>query len=263
MTAFKEHEQSFQRAVADAQQADEQALESARQRFQQEQIEWKRVNELAARVVTGEHAAYVEALTDFNPFAELAGLGSSIHFTVHDAHLIECVLNVKGRQAVPSQTKSLTAAGKLSIKAMTKGRFHEIYQDYVCGCTLRIAREVFALLPVKTVLVTATVDAPESSADHGVVKPVLSVAMHRSAHEQMDYTTLDPSDAIEDFLHRGDFKASRKLEDFVGIVPLTPEDISEFSDPPKTLEDTIAMLRKLKAEICSASAQLASNQNSL
>ena len=38
---------------------------------------------------------------------------------------------------------------------MPKGRFHEIYQDYLCGCLLRVAREVFALFPVDTVLVTA------------------------------------------------------------------------------------------------------------
>lgn len=37
---------------------------------------------------------------------------------------------------------------KLSVKAMPKGRFHEVYQDYACGCCLRIGREVLALLPV-------------------------------------------------------------------------------------------------------------------
>ena len=38
-------------------------------------------------------------------------------------------------------------------KPMPKGLFHGIYLDYLCGCVLRVAREVFALLPVDTVLV--------------------------------------------------------------------------------------------------------------
>jgi hypothetical protein len=72
-------------------------------------------------------------------------LGSSIHMTVHDAKLIECVLKVNGRSAIPSEVKSLTAAGRVVVKTMPKARFHEIYQDYVCGCLLRLAREIFAI----------------------------------------------------------------------------------------------------------------------
>ena len=114
---------------------------------------------MAPRILAGDHKAYTEALIEFSPLTELSDLGSSIYFTVHHAKLLECVLKVNGRQVIPAEVKSLTASGKLSVKAMPKARFHEICQDYVCGCVLRMAREVFALLPVETVLVTASVDA--------------------------------------------------------------------------------------------------------
>src|SRR3989442_10033966 len=114
--------------------------------------------------------------------------------TVHNAKVIECELKVNGRDVIPADAKSLTAAGKLVVKTMPRTRFHEIYQDYVCGCVLRLAREMFALLPVDTVILTATVDGIDSRTGHAAELPVLSVAARRSEIESLDFERLDPSD---------------------------------------------------------------------
>ena len=67
----------------------------------------------------------------------------------------ELFVLVKSEEIVPRETKSLLKSGKLSVKQMPKARFYEIYQDYVCGCVLRAGRELFALLPIRMVIVTA------------------------------------------------------------------------------------------------------------
>ena len=243
------HEHLSQSDVGAARLADDEAFELATQAFLREQAEWQRLNELAPRVLAGEHTAYIEALSEFSPFTELAHLGSSIHFTVHDARLVECVLRFAGRKAIPSNAKSLTAAGKVSVKAMPKARFHEIYQDYVCGCLLRVTREVFALLPIDTVLIAASVDALDSITGRAIELPVLSVAIRRSAHDQLNYAALDPSDTIESFLHRGDFKASRKTGEFVRVVPLTPADLPTPPSTPTNLYEFVSTLQRLRDEI--------------
>ena len=56
---------------------------------------------------------------------------------------------------IPRAAKSLLKSGKLSVKQKPKGAFHELYQDYVCSATMRVAREALALLPVQTVVVDA------------------------------------------------------------------------------------------------------------
>ena len=48
--------------------------------------------------LAGEHKAFTETLVELNPFAEMSDLGSAIHFTVHTAKLVECVLKVNGKQ---------------------------------------------------------------------------------------------------------------------------------------------------------------------
>ena len=52
-------------------------------------------------------------------------------------------LVVHGMEVIPKYEKKLTKRGEVSEKKIPRARFHEIYQDYVCGCMLRIVREVF------------------------------------------------------------------------------------------------------------------------
>jgi hypothetical protein len=215
-----EHRQSAQVVFEQARLKDDEEFHRISQAYSEQMAEWEKLKSLARRILAGEHKAFTETLVELNPFAEISDLGSAIHFTVHTVKLIDCVLKVNGKQAIPTELKTLTASGKVSVKLMPKGRFHEIYQDYVCGCVLRVARELFALFPVDTVLVTASVDAPDSRTGHITEQPVLSVAIPRAVAARLDFAQLDPSDAMENFQHRGDFKASRKTEAFQPITPL-------------------------------------------
>lgn len=216
---------------------------------EQERAEWAKMRSLAKRVLAGDEQAYGEALRELSAFGELSALGSSIAFRVHNSKLIECELMVNGRDAIPAEVKSLTATGKLSVRAMPKARFHEVYQDYVCGCVLRVAREVLALLPVDAVIVTAEVSTVQTSTGANVDMPVLSVAIPRAALERLDFSRLDPSDSMENFTHRGDVMASRKSGEFVAVAPLQPADMAGVDPAQRDLSDMLVRVRELRAEI--------------
>jgi hypothetical protein len=197
---------SAESTLAEARAKDEQVFREAMNAYETEKTHWEKMRALARRILDGEHGAYKQVLVEFSPLSEISELGSCAHFTIHSKNVIEVKLKVNGTQAVPSEAKTLTASGRVSVKTMAKGRFHEIYQDYVCGCILRVAREVFALLPVETLLITACVEAVDSRTGEKVEQPVLSVVMPRAALSRLNFDRLDPSDSFENFLHRGDFK---------------------------------------------------------
>ena len=132
---------------------------------------------------------------------------------------------------------------------MPKGRFHELYQDYVCGCVLRVARELFALFPLETVLVTAVIDSLDARTGQAEELPVLSVAMPRRVVARLDFSRLDPSDAIENFQHRGDFKASRKSEAFQPIKPLTQADIAQSATEDMSFQELLANVQKTREQL--------------
>jgi hypothetical protein len=235
--------------LATAQSEDERAHREELESHVAELAEWESARTLAQGVLRGEPDAYLKAIVDLSPFAELATIGSNLQFTAHGPRLLEVVLRTNGRKAIPFEVKSLTASGKLSVKAMSKGRFVEVYQDYVCGCVLRVAREIFTLLPVQTLLVTATVEALDASTGREVERPFLSVLIPRARLEALDFDRLDPSDTVMGMRHRGDLAASRKTGEFGFIEPLTAADIQADAGQADDLTKLLADARRLRSEL--------------
>ena len=246
------HVEHGKATVEEARLLDEREHDAAREDYEKDFAQWERMRSLARRVLAGEERAYSEAVSEFSTLSEIANLGSSIGMSVRGSKLIECALKVSGRDAIPAEVKSLTAAGKLSVKAMPKAQFHEIYQDYVCGCVLRLAREVFALLPAETVLVTATVDGIDARTGHAAELPVLSVAIPRTVAERLDFEHLDPSDSLENFLHRGDVLASRKSGEFAPIAPLTPAEVAPAQPAKLDFKILVSQVRKMRVDFTEA-----------
>ena len=228
---------------------DDREFQEALQSHSREKAEWEKMKTLARRVLAREAEAYVDALREFNPFAELASVGSSLNFKIHSAGILECVLSIHGRKAIPSEVKTLTASGKVSVKPMPKGRFIDIYRDYVCGCVLRVAREAYALLPIDVLLVTAVSEGVDSSTGQTVERPVLSVAIPRAALELLNFEKLDPSDAVMAFNHRGELTASRKTGEIEFTSPLMPADLPPPPLETSALPDLMAGVKRLRAQL--------------
>ena len=86
---------------------------------------------------------------------------------------------------------------------MAKGKYFALYQDYVCSCALRIARELFTLLPIQETTINVYDDAPaDETSGYGCI---LSVKLSRSDMEQTYFENIDCSDTIETFTHHMKF----------------------------------------------------------
>ena len=209
----------FTQAVYDARQADEQNYQNSLAEYEQELSEWKKLTALANKILQDDPEAHLEAITELDPFSEINQLGSSIDFQF-EGDLIEAILHVNGDDIIPSESKSLLKSGKLSIKKMTKTRFYELYQDYVCGAVLRVGRELFALLPIEMVIVTATGTLLNTKTGHMEEQPILSVAMPRKTLEHLNFEMIDPSDSMANFVHNMKFF---KTKGFAPVERLTPD----------------------------------------
>jgi hypothetical protein len=243
--------------IADAQQADERDYQAALQAHAADHAEWEKMSRLARRILQGDSGAYIEAIEELSPFAELDSIGSSLHFSVHSPRLIEVALTTNGRQAIPSEVKVLTASGKVSIKSMPAQRFIEIYQDYVCGCVLRVARELFALLPIESLLISASTGILDTSTGQTIERPFLSVAIPRTTLAALNFNMLDPSDSIMSMAHRGDLKASRKTGEFEFITPMTVSDLpQQGASTSVDLNTLLVTAQRLRADLAAQCAAL-------
>lgn len=208
-------------AVEEAKQKDEKKYQEALEEYDQELSEWEKLAEIANKILADEPEAHLEAIQEVDPFSEINELGSSIEFEF-EGNLIEATLHVNGEDVIPTESKTLLKSGKLSTKKMTKSNFYGLYQDYVCGAVLRVARELFALLPIEMVLVTATGTLLNTQTGHMEEQPILSVAMPRKTLESLNFDLIDPSDSMANFVHRMKFI---KTKGFVKVERILSEEL--------------------------------------
>lgn len=243
--------------IAQAKEQDENEYQTALKTYDTDRIRWEGLSALARHILDGDPDAYITAIEKMSPFSELASIGSSLQFKIHNRHLVDVELNTNGRTAIPTEIKTLTASGKVTVKPMPRIRFIEIYQDYICGCALRIARELFALLPLETVLISASASALDTSTGQSTERPFLSVAISRQTLTQLNFELLDPSDSILNMPHRGNLKTSRKTGDFEFITPLTVSDLALCSSSTTPDFDTVvANVKRLRADLAARCAVL-------
>ncbi len=199
--------------------------------------------QLARDVLQGNEEAYIEAINQLSSLDEVQGSGCELDLIYHDPVRFEAVLQLAGLDVIPVEEKSLRANGKVSVKKMAVKKRSELYQDYICSCMLRVAQEVFAVLPVKELLLHARVPLSSKDGTSEELSPVYSVRLNPRGLAGLDFENLDPSDTIESFPHEGDFKASRKAGAFQAIEPMV-FDLSE----PLSSRPTISDLRTKVAE---------------
>ena len=177
----------------------------------------------ARRVLSGDVGAWAAAFAEHVSLGEFAELGCGLKITGLEAGWISAELKVQGETVIPREQCSLLASGKLSQKEMPKTRFYAIHQDYVCGAVLRVAREVLAVLPADGAIVTAKDVVLDSSTGHQNLVPILSVAIPRATLGQINFSTVDASDAMKNFVHRMDWK---KTEGFRAVEEIAANSLT-------------------------------------
>ncbi|WP_262176594.1 DUF4236 domain-containing protein [Saccharococcus sp. Marseille-Q5394] len=151
--------------------------------------------ELAAEVLDGNEEAWLRALHTYHPFEDIEQLGGK---KFNNGELT-AYYQTGNQETVPTEVLSLTAKGNLSRRKMGKTNYFTLYQDYVCSCIIRIAREVFAILPAEKVLIHAY---DYSQADELPTKGcIVSTRISREELDGMLFDVIDCSEMIKTFEH--------------------------------------------------------------
>lgn len=120
-------------------------------------------------------------------------------------------LSVNTAEVIPAYMLTQTSAGKLSKKEFPLSKFNELCQDYVCSCVLRIAREIYAYIPVEFVFINAVT----------MNTTILSVAITPATLRNIRFDTADAADSMRHFTHHMKFSKSGGLEKVDRIDPHT------------------------------------------
>lgn len=171
--------------------------------------ELQRTIDIAKRVLDKDVETYLNIIEELSPLEDLLEFGSGFEFFIDDPEVLEVEFNVHSKNVVPTQIKSLTKTGKLSVKDMTKSKYYDICQDYVCSCAIRIARDMFAVLPFETVVVHAVDERLDTTTGKESMITILSVKFIRGTLNTLNFEAIDCSDSMINFVHNMDFKKTK------------------------------------------------------
>ena len=160
----------------------------------------------AQSVLAGDIDAYFRVIEQVGPFDDLLEYGSCFEVGTDDPSLLEVEFQVKSEDIIPTEYPDMKANGEITMKAFTKTAYYELVQDYVSSTMLRVARDTFALLPVRTVIIHAVdkILNPATGNDEEVT--IASVKIKRDALATLNFERIDPSDCLESFESNVKFK---------------------------------------------------------
>jgi hypothetical protein len=190
----------------------------ARENDQEEFRAWQEKVTLATAVLEHDEKAYNYVLEKYTPLEELQELGSDLEFKLVAPETLMISFRVNENSVIPTEVKSMTPTGRLSVTKMPSGKFNEAYQDYVCSTALRMAREAFAVLPIHTIYLNVLGNILDTSTGFEDIQPILSVKLDRATLERLNLDQLDPSDSMQNFEHNmrlmktKGFQAVEKIE---------------------------------------------------
>lgn len=197
------------------------AVQAAIEEDKKEYEEWADLHALAEGVVNMDTDAMLDAIERSGVFQDLAEYGSGFEIGFINSSAIEVEFDIMADTVVPGQSFSLTSTGKLSQKNLAVSKRLDIMQDYVCSSVLRIARELFAILPVDIVLVHARDSFFDTSVGKNEPQDILSVLFKRENMDGINFDAIDPSDSMVNFHYTMKFLKTKGFQPIKRIIATT------------------------------------------
>ncbi len=144
---------------------------------------WAYYHNMASKILAGDIDSYLQLIYEVNPLDDLLVYGSNYEFGTDDPKKIEVEFNV-----------NINALSEAKRK-LSNTEYNLLLQDFVCSVCIRIARDMFALLPIKNTIVHAVLDG----------RTIVSVDFDRQSLSKVKFGYIDPSDTFEKFKHNMDF----------------------------------------------------------
>lgn len=159
-----------------------------------DQRAWSYYYSLAADVLKGDIDTYLKLIYEVNPLDDLLDYGENFEFGTDSGDRIE-VEFVINEAALTSASESLSRRDYLLL-----------LQDFICSVSLRVAGDMFALLPVDHVLVHTVLEGDT----------VFSVDFDRTNYSKLNFSFIDPSNTATKFRNNLSFDEKK------GFSPVNP-----------------------------------------
>jgi len=190
---------------------DKNEYEETYKKWKNETEEYESVQSLYNGISTNDRTSYKMWFDLVNPFEEVMDFGTSISIN-YNKEIVTADISSCRIEIIPETSKTLLKSGKLSEKVVSVSKRNDIYQDYISSESIRVAREIFEMIPVDEIIVNSKLSLLNKSTGYHEESIVLSVFYVRETMMKINYELIDPSDALSNFIHNMKFKKTTGFE---------------------------------------------------
>lgn len=201
----------LQSKLVQAKEQDKEIHKSNLSRYKEIEHEWSKKKDILHRSKNDKNAL-LELLEEYLDI-ENENVGSEVSCSVIDNTFVEVdlIVNIKG-DVIPDEDYSLRQSGTLSTKKMPLGKGFELYQDHVCSSLMRVAVEVLGILPVEMIRANALINQVNTQTGHLENQVVVSAIVPRDTLRNINLKNIDPSDALNNFIHSMKFRKTKGFD---------------------------------------------------
>lgn len=156
---------------------------------------WAYFYSLAPDVLKGDIDTYLKLIYEVNPLDDLLEYGENFEFGTDTADKMEVEFVINDAALTEAQA------------SLSKQDYHTLLQDFVCSMAIRIARDMFALLPIEHTVVHVVLGSDT----------IFSVDFDRATLSRINFSFIDPSNTATKFRHNMSFDVKNG---FSAVSPL-------------------------------------------
>ena len=147
---------------------------------------WEYYHNLSPKILSGDIDTYLQLIYDVNPLDDLLNYGSNFEFGTDRSTMIEVEFVIN------------ELALKSASEQMCNAEYNNLLREYISSVCIRIARDMFALLPISNTIIHAVLNQ----------KTVISVNFDRTNLSKIKLGFIDPFDIVEKFNYNMNFNSN-------------------------------------------------------
>lgn len=182
-------------------------------------VRWETEQIAAHGLLNGDDTIILSVIRQQQTLSRIHKLGRELGFSVQNGD-VHAVLTLHDLSIVPDFQFKYLPSGKLTEVKMPREKMLKLYRAYVASAALKVASDLFALLPHKEVFVSCIGSMFDPATEREEKWPVLSVKYGRERVKLLDMEKTDPVAALKLFEHAETFHPVNGMARVIPILDI-------------------------------------------
>jgi|GEM_PF-5978034 len=189
--------ENLRKRIDTAKISDQKDYEDNLRKYEEDLTSWQEFQEKKTSLINRNLKNIKSIIEEINPFHELAEHGLTVYLIKDQELIIKCKMG--SMDFMQFYNAKYMKSGKVKTVKMGKRNAREHAEDVCSSIALKLARESFNILPIKSLIVSIVTDHRDKSTGKLIESTIYKAKIKRKELENIEFEYIDPSSCLENF----------------------------------------------------------------